>query len=133
MKLNLKDESKEWRKSALLAAFGLALMSSLLRWRHVLSQKPWLFLLAGLAGVVVAALIRPKLFRPYHLFSMRLGYAITQFIGRLALFIIFIILIIPMGFLLRLMGKDPLQLKRPAEARTYWRTAKAPGPLDRLF
>ena len=133
MKLNLKDEPKEWRKSVLLAAGGLAVISSLLRWRHVLAQKPWLIILAVLAILVIAAVIRPRLFRPYHLFSMRLGYAISQFIGRIALFLVFILFIIPMGLVLRLMGKDPLQLKRSATAKSYWRTSKECGPLDRLF
>jgi hypothetical protein len=35
--------------------------------------------------------------------------------------------------MLRLMGKDPLQLKRPPNADTYWHPARDCNPLDRLF
>jgi hypothetical protein len=133
MKLNLKDEPKEWRKSALLAALGLALISSALRWRHVLVTKSWLSVLGVLAVVAVAALIRPRLFRGYHLFSMRLGFAISRVVGQVILVLLFIFILTPMGLILRLAGKDPLQLKRPANADTFWQAAKDPSPLDRLF
>ena len=133
MKLNLKDEPKEWRKSALLAAFGLALISSVLRWRHALTNGKWLAVLAVLAGLAVAAALQPRWFRGYHLFSMRLGFAVSRFLGRVLLILFFIFIITPAGWILRLTGKDPLQLKLPEEAATYWRPAKECSPLDRLF
>lgn len=133
MKLNLKDEPREWRKSALLALFGLALISSALRWRHVLANSGWLAVLAALAVLALAALWQPRLFRGYHLVSMRAGFVISQFLGRVALTLFFIFILTPAGFILRLAGKDPLQLKRPPNAETFWHTAKEPSPLDRLF
>ncbi len=133
MKLNLKDTPKEWRKSALLAALGLALLSSLLRWRHKLANPTWLIILSALAVVMLAAVTRPRWFRSYHLFSMRLGFAISKFVGRVLLILFFLFILTPVGLLLRLTGKDPLQLKRPVKATTFWQTAKKAGPLDRLF
>lgn len=133
MKLTLKDEPKEWRKSALLAAIGLVLISSVLRWRHVLANQTWLAVLTVLAIVAIAALLQPRWFRGYHRFSMRLGFAISQFLGRVALILFFILILTPVGLILRLAGKDPLQLKRPANTDTFWQTAKDPSPLDRLF
>jgi hypothetical protein len=133
MKLNLKDEPKEWRKSALLLAFGLALIASLLRWRHHLGQQTWLVILAVLALVAVAAMFQPRWFRGYHLFSMRLGFAISRILGRAVLFLFFIFILTPFGFVLRLMGQDPLQLKRSRDTKTYWHQARECNPLDRLF
>jgi hypothetical protein len=133
MQLNLKDEPKEWRKSALLVALGLGLISSGLRWRHVLANKTWLAVLAVLVVMAVAAWRRPRWFRGYHLLSMRVGFAISQFLGRVALTLFFIFILVPAGLVLRLAGKDPLQLKRPPKADTFWQTAKGTSPLDRLF
>jgi hypothetical protein len=133
MKLNLKDEPKEWRKSALLAAFGLALIISVLRWRHVLANRTWLAVLAVLIIVAMTAILFPRWFRGYHLLSMRLGFAISQLLGKVMLALFFIFVLTPVGFILRLAGKDPLQLKRQPGADTFWQTAKEPGPLDRLF
>jgi hypothetical protein len=133
MKLNLKDEPKEWRKSALLTIFGLALIVSLLRWRRHFPQNAWLAVLAVLGATALAAIFRPRWFRGFHLFSMQLGFIISQLLGRAILAVFFIIIVTPMGWILRLAGKDPLQLRRPRNAETYWSPARESSPLDRLF
>ena len=63
MKLNFKEDPKEWRKSALLTALGLALVSSLLRWRKHLPVNVWLALLALLGFVAILAGLQPRWFR----------------------------------------------------------------------
>ena len=133
MKLNLKDEPKEWRKSTLLTVLGLAVISLLLRWRGVLEDKMLLSALAGLAAIAVAALFQPRWFRGYHRFSMRLGFVISRFIGYIALVLFFIFILTPLGLILRLAGKDTLQLKRSPGTTTYWQPVKDSSPLDRLF
>jgi hypothetical protein len=133
MKLKLKEDPKEWRKQALLAALGLAVLCSLLRWRRVLPQHVWLAVLAALGLVAISTLLRPRWFRGYYRFSMRVGFAISQVIGFVALVLFFIFILTPLGWVLRFAGKDPLQLKRPANTTTFWRTTKDPNPLDRLF
>jgi hypothetical protein len=133
MKPDLKDEPREWRKSALLAALGLAMLSSLLRWRHVLADQTWLALLALAGLVAMGALWQPRWFRGYHRFSVKLGFAVSQFLGRLLLMLFFFFILTPVGLILRLAGKDALQLKPGPEATTCWQTAKAYSPLDRLF
>ena len=133
MKHNLKDEPKEWRKSALLTLLGLAIISLILRWRNVIGDKTLFIVLATLAVIAASALFRPRWFRGYHLLSMRLGLAVSQFIGYVALILFFIFILTPIGLVLRLLGKDVLQLKPPHKATTYWQTGKDSSPLDRLF
>jgi hypothetical protein len=133
MKLNFKEDPKEWRKSALMTALGLAILSTVLRWRHVLPANFWYAVLAALGIVVVCALLQPRWFRGYYRFSLRLGFYLSQFIGRGVLAVFFIFIVTPLGLVLRLAGKDPLQLKRPRDATTYWHQTKDCGPLDRLF
>jgi hypothetical protein len=133
MKLNLKDEPGHWRKSALLSLLGVALICSLLRWRHVLGQKAWLVVLSLLVLLAIAATVQPRWFRWYHIFSMRVGFAISQALGWVFLVLFFLLILTPMGWILRLTGKDALQLKRPDNADTYWQKTKEFSPLDRLF
>lgn len=133
MKLRFKEDPKEWRKQAWLAALGLAVLSSVLRWRHVLTDIIWLAVLAASGVVALGAWLRPRWFRSCYRFSMRLGFAISQFIGFVALVVFFFSILMPMALLMRLAGKDPLRLKRPRDAATYWLPAKESGPLDRLF
>ncbi len=133
MKLNLKDEPREWRKSAWLLAGGLALIMSVLRWRHMIVQQTWLTVLGILTLMVGLAAIKPRWFRGCHLLSMLVGFALSQFIGRCVLMLFFLLILTPLGWGLRLAGKDPLQLKRQPGQPTYWHTAKTPGSLDRPF
>jgi hypothetical protein len=133
MKLIYKEDPKEWRKSALLTALGLAILSSLLRWRKHLPVDYWFALLAFLAVVAICAVLCPRWFRGWYRLSLRLGFYFSQFIGRCVLWVFFIFIITPLGFGLRLSGKDPLQLRRPHSATTYWRQARECNPLDRLF
>jgi hypothetical protein len=133
MKLNYKEDPKEWRKSTLLTALGLALISSLLRWRKHLPVNAWLIVLAVLGLITICAVLQPRWFRGWYRLSLWLGFYSSQFIGRCILLLFFIFIITPVGFALRLAGKDPLQLRRPRDAKTYWVQSKDCTPLDRLF
>ncbi len=133
MKLNFKEDPKEWRKSALLTALGMAILSSLLRWRKHLSVNVWLAVLVLLAAVAILAVLQPRWFCGWYRLSLRLGFYSSQFIGRCVLLLFFIFVITPLGFVLRLAGKDSLQLKRPHNVTTYWHASKDSSPLDRLF
>jgi hypothetical protein len=133
MKLNFKEDPKEWRKSALLTALGLAILSSVLRWRKHLPVNCWLNLLVLLGLVAICAFLQPRWFRGWYRLSLRLGFYSSQFIGRCVLLLFFVFIITPLGFVLRLAGKDSLQIKRPREAKTFWHPAKDCSPLDRLF
>ena len=133
MKLIFKEDPKAWRKSTLLTALGLAILSSLLRWRRHLAVNHWYALLAVLGVVAICAVLQPRWFRGWYRLSLRLGFYSSQFIGRCVLAVFFVFIITPLGFMLRLAGKDALQLKRPGNAATYWHESKDYGPLDRLF
>jgi len=133
MKLNFKEDPKEWRKSALLTALGLAILSSVLRWRKHLSADVLCTVLALLAVVAICAVLQPRWFRGWYRLSLRLGFYSSQFIGRCVLAIFFVFILTPLGWVLRLMGKDPLQIKRPPNAATCWHPARDCNPLDRLF
>ena len=133
MKLNFKEDPKEWRKSALLTALGLALISSLLRWRKHLPVNVWCALLALLGVVAVCAVLQPRWFRGWYRLSLRLGFYSSQFVGRCVLLVFFILIVTPLGWGLRLMGKDPLQLKRRKDAPTFWKKSKDASPLEHLF
>ena len=133
MKLKLKEDPKEWRKAALFSTLGLAILSSLLRWRRVLPPKGWIIVLIVLACVALSALAQPRWFRSWYRFSSRIGFYISRFIGCALLAILFFLILTPLGLLLRLLGKDLLRLKRPQSTETYWSPTKPSGPLERLF
>ncbi len=132
MKLRLKEDPKEWRKSTLLTLSALAVLGSLLCWHRVISVPSWRMLLASVAAVATIACIQPCWFRGYYRVSTRVGFWLSQVIARIVLTLIFIILITPLGILLRIFGKDLLRLKRTGQ-ESYWNAAKPSGSLDQLF
>lgn len=133
MKLILKEDPKEWRKSALLSALGLAMLNSLLRWRGKITSPVWFGVLALLGCIAILALAYPRAFRGWYRLSTRTGFAVAQFLGRIVLALFFFLVFVPVGVVMRLAGKDSLQLRRNPNAETYWTPAKEPGPLDRPF
>jgi hypothetical protein len=133
MKSRLKEDPKEWRKATLLGALGLAVIGTVLCWRHILPVAAWAMVLAVLAGMMLCAVLQPRWFRGYYRFSVRLGFCISQWVGYAVLAVLFLLVLTPLGWVLRLMGKDLLQLKLPRKAETYWHPAGESSPLDRLF
>jgi hypothetical protein len=133
MKSNLKDEPKEWRKSTLLPVVALVLIASLLHRRHHLSGQIWVGVLGVLALVTFAVMVKPRLFRAWHLLSMRAGSLVSRALGHVILLSFFFLVLTPLGWILQRCGKDMLGLKRNPRTKTYWHSAKEYGPLDRMF
>ena len=133
MNIRYREEPNAWCKSTLFTVLGLALLSSLLRWRHVLNTQAWIIVLVLLVLVANLALVRPKWFRGYYRFSTWAGFWSSQAVARLFLAVIFLLIIVPAGYVMRALGKDPLRLRRSANATSYWTAAKSNSPLDRLF
>ncbi|HVV73769.1 MAG TPA: hypothetical protein VHI52_20050 [Verrucomicrobiae bacterium] len=133
MKLKLKEDPREWRKSTLLTLLGLAMLSSVLCWRHVLLVRTWRTVLIVLAVGAIAAWLQPRWFRGYYRVSTRLGFWSSQIVARVVLAVIFALLVTPLGILFRLSGKDSLKLKQPAKTDSYWEPARKCSPLDQMF
>jgi hypothetical protein len=133
MKVKLKEDPKEWRKSTLLTLGGVAFLSSVLRWRRVIGAPSWRLVLAGLLMGAVVAWLRPRWFRGYYRISMRAGFWLSQILARAVLIVIFVIFITPFGLILRVLGKDLLRLRRSKQATSYWNPAKKTSPLDQMF
>jgi hypothetical protein len=133
MRIRLKEEPKEWRKTAWLTALGVVMVSTLLRWRHVLSSQSWVVVLAAAAVAALLAWVSPRLFRGYYRASMWLGFYLSLIGGRIVLGIFFILFLTPLGLVLRFAGKDLLRLRRQPNAKTYWSPRGEQRPMDRLF
>ena len=133
MKLKLKEEPREWLKfTGVMALAGAIVAFALLR-KHVVSREVFIGVMSGLAVALVVCAARPRWFRSFYRAGMTASWHVGQVMGGVLLTILFLLLVTPLGLLLRLMGKDLLELKRLPEATSYWRVAKKPGPLDRQF
>jgi hypothetical protein len=131
--LRLKEKPLEWVKFT--AVIGLALNGVLyLLWRNKVVSERVCWVTVGLALAFIAtAMIRPHWFRGFYRGGMTFSFHIGQVIGKVILIFFFLIIVTPMGLLLRLMGKDLLQLKRTPEKTTYWQKAKNQRNFDQMF
>jgi hypothetical protein len=122
---DIKEEIRAtWREPTsrdlnILAALFIVLpgvIGGFMLWKG--SPNGWIWITVG--GVLGISRIIPPLFRAIYRiwisFSIILGY----FVSRILLTIIFFIIITPMGLIMRIVGKDPMERKLDPNAATYW-------------
>lgn len=83
----------------------------------------------GAAGLCAAvALATPKLLSPLNRLWTKLGLLLFMVVSPMMLAIVFFLCVMPIGLLLRLLGKDVLHLKRQPHSESYWIERAPPGP-----
>ena len=110
--------AKELKDFGLIMAGMLILMFGLvLPWLFSYSTPYWPFVAAF--GFAVVALLKPLLLGPVN----RVWLKISDFLGwvntRLVMGVIFFLLIVPIGLIMRLFNKDPLNNEWSAVAKSY--------------
>ena len=112
-------------------AFGFAfaaVFSIVALWPLIGGNNPRMW--AGIVAAVflAVALIRPSLLRPLNLIWFRFGMLLHRVVSPLVLGLMFFASVTPIALIMRLLGKDPLQLKFDPDAKTYWLPRTPPGP-----
>jgi saxitoxin biosynthesis operon SxtJ-like protein len=132
MKPKLREEPKEWLKfTAVMAVFPAAAAFALYRKKQL--PAGGLALVWGALGcILLLCALRPRWFRGFYRAGMTVSFHLGQFSGRILLTLFFLVALTPLGLLLRLLGKDLLQLKR-RQTPSYWRAARPWSPFDRQF
>lgn len=69
---------------------------------------------------LVAALVRPGWLQPLNRAWMRFGLLLGRIVNPIVTAVLFFVVFMPAGLLMRALGKDPLRLKRTPQATTYW-------------
>jgi hypothetical protein len=113
------------RSFGLLMAAVLAALALLNGW-HAGRSWPWT---GGLAALfLAAALLRPSLLHPLNLVWLRFGLLLHSVVNPVVMALLFYGTVWPTGLVMRMMGKDPLRLKREPMAASYWIARTPPGP-----
>ena len=83
----------------------------------------------GIALLFVAsALLRPNVLSPLNRLWTRFGLLIGMMVSPIVLGLLFILVVTPVGLMMRLTGKDPLRLRRESGVGSYWIVQHPPGP-----
>ena len=81
----------------------------------VMPMWPWI-----IAGALwVPALLVPAVLRPVYTTWMKIGHGIGWVNTRIILGVLFYVLVLPMGLIMRLFGNDPMARKRDESASSY--------------
>ncbi len=131
--LRLKENPREWQKFVAVIGVAANLVTWLLWWRGKLPIAVGVGVAGAVAGALLAALLQPRWFRGFYRGGMTLSFQVGQVIGKVMLTLFFFLMVTPLGWVLRLAGKDLLQLKRDATAETWWQPAKNNREFDRMF
>ena len=111
---------------------GLAL-ELLARWKtgHWQAWPLWLGGTCSALGAICWTF--PVVARPIYVIWHAVGGVLGFCISNLLLILVFYLVITPVGLLVRLFGKDPLERKWDVDAGSYWRDAEKPVDATRYF
>jgi len=111
-------DKSELRSFALAMLVGFTVLAGLSIWRHHGIASVTVVLMAVGLGLALAAAV-PGLNRLAYLAVYLPTSFIGHYISKVVLFFVFFLVFVPIGLLLRLLGKDILRL-RTAKPRAVW-------------
>jgi Saxitoxin biosynthesis operon protein SxtJ len=83
----------------------------------------------GVAAVfVVLALLRTAVLAPLNKLWTKLGMLLYRIVNPVVMAVLFYVTVTPIALLMRMLGKDPLRLRRDPDAASYWIHRTPPGP-----
>jgi hypothetical protein len=118
------------RNFGLVFSAFFALLMALGLWRET---GRWPIGLALACIALVFALAAPRLLTPFNWAWTKVGLLLHRIVSPIFLTLLFYGCIAPVGFLMRLSGKDPLRLKYEPAADSYWIERTPPGPAPDSF
>jgi hypothetical protein len=104
------------------AGLWLLFFASLALWQGFVRHHDLAaWICAGVAIMVgLPGLVRPSLIRPVFVGALVATFPIGWVVSRVILAMLYFGLFTPLGLVFRLIGRDPLKLRRQAQRASYW-------------
>jgi len=96
--------------------------------RLVLSHSYAFWWLGAAAAKLEFALAWPAALAPLNRLWLRLGLVLYKIVNPLVMGMVFVTTVVPIGLVMRALGKDPLRLREEPAAASYWIARQPPGP-----
>ena len=90
------------------------------------SPRWWALAIAGALALASAAF--PRMLWPLNWVWFRIGLLLHRILSPLAMGAVFFLCVTPTAWIMRLLGKDVLSLKRDPARASYWILRDPPGP-----
>ena len=117
---------KELRQFGTVMGIFLVLFLGLLIpwvWEFPFPVWPWI----AAAVFIGSALIAPVLLKPIYIVWMKLSHVLGWINTKILLTIVFYVIFLPIGMIMRLLGKDPMHRKFDKSTKTYRIKSKQPS------
>ena len=134
VKYSLKKTPSDWKKYLLSFTSMLSIVVGVLIWKLFITWQTayvaWgvigLLLIVGLLSNIVSGAV--------YRVGMAIGFQIGRVFGAVLLFLMFCVVIAPLGLFLRLIGKDLLNFRafKNLKIKSYWVTSNTPGSIDQM-
>jgi hypothetical protein len=125
------------KKFALSLIIGFPVIAAVFALGTRLASHTWkpFFLWLGLIGLAVGIVLWlvPQIARPFYMVWYFLGCCMGLVVGNVLFAAFYYLLLTPMGLVMRLAGRDPLQKKLDRTTPTYWRDAEKVVDLKRYY
>ena len=132
MPVNTEPTPKELGIFAMLLPAFSALAGVVLGRRldsSVAAQWVWM---CGAAATLVYLAVPPAR-RAMYVGLSRATYPIGWLVSHAVLVAVFVVVVTPIGLLLRMLGRDPLERRLERQARSYWTPREPANDVDRYF
>ena len=118
-------------KSSSDRSFGLVIATVFLiitLWPLIRGEPARWWALAVAAVFAALALLWTAALAPLNKCWTKLGVLLYRVLSPIVLGLLFYVTVTPIALLMRLLGKDPLRLRRDPDAASYWIDRTPPGP-----
>ena len=124
--LHVTSSKREVRNFGFLFC-GLCILAAI--YSGYRGSERWMWLLTGALFFLVSGLFIQQVLRPIFIGWMKFALILGWLNTRLVLGVIFYLVVTPVGLILRMLGKDPLDRKMDRSTGSYWKVRER-KPLD---
>lgn len=130
----IESTPRKLREFGLVVGGVLCALGALLFWK---GKGNFLYFLIPGTFLAVTGVLIPSILKPFQKAWMTLALLMGWVMTRVFLSALFYLAITPVGFILRLTGKDLLEQKPDPQKKTYWqirpKVSRMPGDYEKQF
>ena len=130
--LNLNPSKKDLRVFSLASLAFLAFVAWIV-WHKTGSLAAALVLVLAGCAIGLAGFAAPRVVRPLFIVLMVVNYPIGWLVSHVMMGLIFYLVVTPLGVIMRLLGRDPMERRFDRDAKTYWKPRPAETDSKRYF
>jgi len=125
----IKNQMNKEKRDIRIVFLIFSAIFGVLAWRHYPSDLSYVLSVLSLLLLPIVGFV-PLILRPVFKIWLKIAHALGWFNTQLLLSIVFILIFIPIGLIMRLLRKDPMNRKLQPEG-TYWTPYELAGLKDK--